>query len=273
MKPCICIGTETQNLKAIYAAGYRHVEIGFAAAALLDKQAYRDFVCRVKDSGLSITAANGFFPSAEKVCTLFGEDFDRSIIRDYVNRAFEQTADLHLTSISFGSGYLRKIPDGFAREKAAERFREIIVTDVVPQLVAHDAYLSVEELQPAETNFLNSCRETAEFVREINHPHVGLLCDFFHMSVAGETPDDVKDFSDVIRHVHIASPSNNRSFPFLHDGDDEKYIAFFKSLENAPHFNGIVSIEGGIDEKDRPYEKAIERSMDMFRAYLPGLDA
>ena len=271
MKPCICIGCDTENLKTIYNVGLRHVEISFGGAVLLEKQAYRDLTERVIDSGLEIVAANGFFPSADKVCTLFGEDYRREVITDYIKRAFERTSDLHLASIAFGSGFMRNIPEGFAREKAAERFCDIVVKDIAPLLEAHDAYLSFEELQSKETNFLNSCRETAELVRLIGHPRVGLLCDFYHMSMAGETPEDVKDFADTIRHVHIASPSNDRSFPFLHDGDDEKYVSFFRALENAPFFDGYVSVEGLLADKYKPFEKAIVRSMDMYKAYLPGM--
>ena len=53
------------------------------------------------------------------------------------------------------------------------------------------------------------------------------------MRMAGGTAGDVPAFGKYIKHVHIASPSNNRVIPLRNDGDGERYEAFFKALDKA----------------------------------------
>ena len=40
----------------------------------------------------------------------------------------------------------------------------------------------VEPLNRAESNFINTLQEGAEIVRRVNHPHIRLLADLYHMA-------------------------------------------------------------------------------------------
>jgi len=102
--------------------------------------------------------------------------------------------------------------------------------------------------------YLNdACRDALSVVKSVNHPRVGILCDYYHMSLSGETASDVPDFAEYITHLHIASPSNSRTMPFAYDSDKDNYDAFFASLKACGYKHEYLSVEGhlpgGVDEQ------------------------
>ena len=269
MKPCICVGDcEKQRLKDVRAAGFEYIEATFAALARMPEAEYIDRIETAKELGLTVVAACGFFPSDPKLGTFFGGDLDLGAMREFIAAAFGRVGGLHLRSIALGSGFMRRMPDGYAKEKALDFLERFIADEIAPYLEKYDTCLSIEPLQASETNFLNSCCETAALVRHIANDRVGLLCDYFHMRMAGETACDVPKFGDTVRHVHIASPSNSRSFPYAGDGDNEAYAAFFDTLRQLPRFDGFVSVEGGVAKKDEPFSEAAKRTYALLDSLL-----
>lgn len=73
-------------------------------------------------------------------------------------------------------------------------------------------HLGVEAINRFECYFLNAHRDSARFVREVNHPHCGAMYDSFHANIEekdiGSTLHEIKD---VLYHVHISE--NDRSTP------------------------------------------------------------
>ncbi|MBQ8759663.1 MAG: sugar phosphate isomerase/epimerase, partial [Clostridia bacterium] len=167
---------------------------------------------------------------------------------------------------AFGSGKFREMPEGYDRDKAFDLFCGIISDIIVPKLEKYDAVLSIEELNCGETNFINSCRDALCAVKKVNHPRVGILCDYYHMSLAGETASDVPDFAKYITHLHIASPANKRAIPVADDGDGENYSAFFGALKKCGYDKKYLSVEGHI-----PEEKDVQKMLSDCYGYLSSL--
>lgn len=262
MKPIICVGGfDNEKLKLTAEAGFEEIELNFSDAGLRKESDLKEYLDYIKELGLKPVAGNCFFPW--NIAPIFGDKFEIEALREFIAAAFEKTASIKWESIAFGSGAIRRIPDGVSYEKASDIFAGIIVNEVVPYLEKYDAYLNIEELNSNETNFLNSCTETVKLIERINHPRVKLLCDFFHMSLAGETAEDVPSFVKHISHLHIASPLNSRAYPFENDGDNKKYKAFFKALKDCGYNKEYVSLEGTCPE-GMDFGEALKAS----RAYL-----
>lgn len=247
MQPLLCVGGyDKQRLAATKAAGFTKVELSFAALAAMSQSEREDYLGTLDELGLTPVAANGFF--GQGLGGFFEDCFDLGKMREYIARAFEVTSAVRWESLAFGSGYMRRVPEGYPMEKAYDFMARFLSDEFVPMLEKYDTYLNIEELQTVETNFVNSCRDAAKLVEAIHHPRVGILCDFYHMSLAGETAADVPDFGKYIRHVHIASPTNNRAVPVADDGDNAAYEAFFAALAEADYPSGYISVEGGLPE-------------------------
>lgn len=248
MKPTICVNSSSASeLELIRKAGFSEIELNFSYTAGLGESERREYLALIAQLGFFPAAGNGFFPQWDAEKGFFQPKFDIGEVRDYIARAFESTSEIKWRSIAFGSGHMRRVPDGFGKDRAFAQMAEFISAEIVPYLEKYGAVLSIEELQASETNFINSCAEAKKLAEAVNHPKVGVLCDFYHMSAAGETAESVPDFAERITHVHIASPSNRRSIPYKSDGDNEKYESFFKKLK-ACGYDGYVSAEGGIAE-------------------------
>lgn len=243
----ICIGPYTdEQIISIKEAGFEQVELSFSKLAAMTDEQVREYLDMLDSLGFKYVAANGFFGTG--VNCFFDGSFDVRQVREYVSMAFEKTRMIKWESIAFGSGFMRKVPDGYPMDEAYEFMAQLLKEEIAPFLEKYDAYLNVEELNSGETNFINSCAEAAKLVKLVNHPRIGILCDFYHMSLAGETHEDLPQFAEHIGHVHIASPSNGRVFPYESDGDNEKYRAFLNALKDTGYKNGYISIESVIPD-------------------------
>lgn len=80
------------------------------------------------------------------------------------------------------------------------------------QLPATGAALFLEPLIRFETWFLNRVGQAADIARNINHPRIQALGDFFHMNVEeSDLPGAFRAAGSLLGHVHIAD--NNRLQP------------------------------------------------------------
>lgn len=80
------------------------------------------------------------------------------------------------------------------------------------QLPTTGAALFLEPLIRFETWFLNRVGQAADIARNVNHPRVQALADFFHMNVEeSDLPGAFRAAGPLLGHVHIAD--NNRLQP------------------------------------------------------------
>lgn len=75
-----------------------------------------------------------------------------------------------------------------------------------------DVMLGVEALNRFECYLLNVHKDSAKFVREVNHPNCKMMYDTFHSNIEeSDMAQAIRDCSDVLHHVHISE--NNRATP------------------------------------------------------------
>jgi len=109
---------------------------------------------------------------------------------------------------------------------------------------AHKAGTRVllEPLNRRECHFLRQVADGAAICRDVNHPGVALMGDFWHMT--WEETSDLAAFiaaGKYLQHVHIAS-RKTRKVPGEDEGDN--YIDGFKGLKIIG-YQGFVSFECG----------------------------
>lgn len=88
--------------------------------------------------------------------------------------------------------------------------------DSMRQVAEHagdvNVMLGVEALNRFETYLLNIHRDSARFVREVDHPNCKMMYDTFHANIEeSDIAQAIRDCSDVLHHVHISE--NNRATP------------------------------------------------------------
>lgn len=243
--------TSIDNAQKLRDAGYDYVEAGVQKFLVPqeDRGAFEANLKMSADSPIPIYACNSFLPGTIKVV---GPDADPQAALAYAQTAFERAREAGVKRIVFGSGGSRRIPDGFDRNEARVQFVSLL-KQMGPLAAASDVTIVIEPLNSKETNFINTVTEGTDIAREVNHPNICMLADFYHMAVENESPDGIRYAGDLLRHCHIAE-KENRTAPGTTDYDFRPY---FKALKDIG-YKGGVSIEGRWNNFDAHLPIALE---------------
>ena len=124
--------------------------------------------------------------------------------------------------------------------------RELLVK-VLPELGEHaqkaGLHLLLEPLNRRECHFLRQVADGAAICRDVNHPGVRVMGDFWHMT--WEETSDMAAFiagGQYLRHVHMAS-RKTRKMPGEDEGDN--YVDGFRGLKLIG-YKDLVSFECGL---------------------------
>jgi sugar phosphate isomerase/epimerase len=119
------------------------------------------------------------------------------------------------------------------------------------------ASIVVEPLRHQESNILNTGSEALAMVRQVKHPNVRMIIDYFHLREENEDPRILEKARQEIVHIHFANP-HGRLWP--HDfAEDDHYSEFFRLLTSIG-YNGGISIEGrGSFERDGEISRSFFR--------------
>jgi sugar phosphate isomerase/epimerase len=121
-----------------------------------------------------------------------------------------------------------------------EEFIEV-VRDLSSLVEGSDAYLLIEPINRYESRYLNRLSDCKKIVESFNNNNLGLLPDFFHMSI--EETDfvgSILEAGSYIKHVHIGD--SNRLQPGYGRTD---WPSCIKAL-NDIGFTGYMNLECGI---------------------------
>lgn len=239
----IGICTSMKDAAAMKEMGFDYIELGLSTVAKMSDADFAKLKKQVAASPLKPESMNNFM-SAPLV--VVGEQVDLKPVEEYMKKAFQRANELGTKILVYGSAGTRKIPEGFAKEKAMEQMVTFLrlaadVAKPYPGLT-----IVVEPLRPQESNFINTAKDGLELVKKVDRPNVRAFGDLYHMGVQQEPMTALLEGgSEWIKHIHIAR-TEGRFYP--KDGDSS--MAYYKQLFDALHkihFVGRVSIEGKVE--------------------------
>ena len=240
MKLGVCAQPEAAAVLA--AAGFDYMEVNVVRDLQpeLPDDAVAAQLTALRDLPLPAPVANVFLPGALK---LTGAAVDLAAVERYVRTAFARAAAAGIEIIVFGSGAARRVPDGFGRARAWAQLVDFGRL-IGPLAVDHGVTIAVEPLNYAECNVLNTVAESAQYVRDVDHPGVRLLVDAYHWARNEEPADAIVAAGTLLVHAHIATYAN-RLAPGQEPCD---FAPFFAALRNAD-YAGALSVEarGDVD--------------------------
>lgn len=142
-----------------------------------------------------------------------------------------------IETVVFGSGGSRRIPDGFDEKEARDQFVSLL-KQLGPVAAKYDVYIALEPLHSGEVNFINTVAEGLDIVKMADHPHILLLCDFFHMLRENEPAGHIIRAAGYIQHVHVAE-KQERTAPGVAGDDFRPYLRALKEIG----YTGGISVE------------------------------
>lgn len=186
-----------------------------------------------------IYAFNIFIPGELKVV---GPDVDEEALYAYVEKTMHRISQTNTKVVVWGSGGSRRLPDGWDKKTA---FQQIIRAGKKIAAIAEKYGITValENLNSSETNFITSVAEALYVVKKVNHPHLKLGIDIYHMLKDKEDPAIMYKTKKYAYHVEIAE-SEGRKAPGVGGTDFRPYLL---PLAKIGYHNPIV-IEGRWDD-------------------------
>ena len=213
--------------------GFDYVEASVGVVSDLSEDQLQDLSQRAKDGSFELRYCNCFVPGRISLCKSPEKE-----IRDFVDEAMRRFDLLQVRSVVFGSGGARRCPDDMEKAQATEKIAEFLrYCNKVGEF--YGIKTVIENLNKNETNMLNTVAESAELVRALDLPYVGVLADLFHMSMEQEEPQVLFDNCDVISHIHV-SETPGRVYPGKFAG--EHFMRCIDKL-HAANFDRDVSVE------------------------------
>ncbi len=223
--------------------GFDYFEPAAAAIAALNEQAFAAFRDRVLASALRCKCFNSFIRTLKVV----GPEVDQTALKSYVDSTLDRCRQVGASIVVWGSASSRNVPDGFPRERAWDQIVNFLqrAGDIAR---LKNIVLAIEPLRKEESNIINSGAEALRLVRQVEHPNVKMIIDYYHLREEKEDPEILRTARDQIVHLHFANP-NGRVWPKRPDEDPE-YARFFGLIKQT-RFHGGISIEGrGTFEQD-----------------------
>lgn len=245
----------------VAAAGFDFIELNVQGhlRTLDEELIFLEELSRIKAAPLPAIAANSFLPSSLKITG--PEPADWATLEAYVKRAFGRAQAAGVSTIVFGSGGARRIPDGFDRDKA---WQQLVMFGKMTGKAArpHNITVVVEPLNETrgECNVLTTIGESAQYVRDVDHPNVMLLVDSYHWGLDNDSYDDLVGSTSLLRHVHIATIEHRLPPGF----EPANFSDFFRALQ-VGGYDGPISIEAKWDNVEAQAEKAYAALTNMVR--------
>ena len=244
-----------ENFSKAEALGFDYYEPGAAAIAAMSETAFAAFRDRVLASRIRCRSFNSLIRSGHVV----GPEADLEAACTYLETTLERCRQLGATIAVWGSASTRNVPDGFSREEAWRQMK-IFLSRAGDIARSKQITIGIEPLRKQESNIINTGAEALRLLREVNHPHVQMIIDYYHLRVEKEDPEIVRTAREHIVHMHFANPEG-RKWPH-NESEDLVYARFFKIVKEVGYRDGI-SIEG-----NGTFENDGEASVAFFRREL-----
>ncbi len=235
--------------------GFDYMEMQLANIAQLEDGEFDNLTSLLKEQKIEVPTLNLFISGS---IPMTGQNYNEHIFKEYAEKAINRAGSIGVKRIVLGSGGSRNVPYGFSKTEAKRQLVDCIrfAGDICEK---NDIILCLEHLHKRESNILETFEETAKLTKELNHPNIKCVLDFFHFNVGNENHDLILEFSDQIAHVHYAT-TLGRNFPSILGIDEifETDLIYLKKIGYNDTFSFECSGVGDNPEQDKQVIKKIK---------------
>ena len=133
---------------------------------------------------------------------IFASKEDRDFLMDYTKKAIIFAKSMDIKNLVFGCPKNRNMPQGKSGEEVMEFFKTL--GDFAFE---NGTTLSLEPNPTIyNTNFLNTTKETCEYVKAIDSEGLKVNIDFGTILYNKENPHLIKTYKTVVNHIHLSVP-------------------------------------------------------------------
>lgn len=222
----------------IRAAGFDYAELDMPEIESLSEKDFAAFQARVEGSGFPIPTGARILPVKEPL--FFVPGFRETSLEGYLRSSCKKSGLVGIKTILFGNGKARWLvdADSLKREEVFLRFLRMLCEIAGEQ----GQEVLLEPLGPKYSNYINTLPEAARVIEAARMPNLFAMADLRHFVGSGEPFEDITQYKDLVRHIHVDYPLSypERKYPSVRDGYD--YAPFFRQLEGC----GRLTIEADV---------------------------
>ncbi len=247
-------------VEELAASGFDYLELSLRDMAALAEPDMAKLQRRIEAAGIRCEACNNFFPATVR---LTGPEASLPRAMEFATRALERAAQLGVSIVVFGSADAKNVPPGYPYAVAWRQIVELLQA-LGPVAGKLGITIVIEPLNRRESNIVCTAAEGLKLAREVAHPNIQLLIDYYHLRLENESPGIILEAANAIRHVHFGEPAG-RVFPLKANPEHE---AFFAHLRQTG-YNGRCSIEA----YTRDFSSDAKRALAVLKAAAKGKSA
>ncbi len=236
-------------IRMIKEAGFDFVEMRAMLVASLSDEEFEKLANTLDELNLGCECSCALFPKTIRVT---GKEVDEKVIAEYLEKTFSRLKRLGAKKVVFGSAPARALDEETTQDMGYEQIAKVCKELIVPACEKYDITVVMEPLRAAACNFINTLADGMRVVNAVNHPRIQLLGDTIHMMSNNDNPEDVVNFKDNLKHVHIAELE--RMLP------ENSYSEFVQTVINnlvKTGYEGTISFETKNGEGLESMKKAL----------------
>lgn len=212
-------------------------------------------VTEIKDKGFSIVSMQSLLFGVSGAA-LFGCQTAHSLFLLGIKNAILLAGQLNVPNLVLGSPNQRSIPQNWSADAACD-FAIPVFRELGGYALENGTAIALEPT-PASygTNFLNTLRETFEFVRNVDHPGIALNFDLGAIHMNNEmhwTLSNLAQILPYVNHVHVSSPYlapapyDERALRLLYDNFERLGYDKHYSIEMRRANDGVRSVSQSLN--------------------------
>lgn len=236
-------------IRMIKEAGFDFVEMRAMLVASLSDDEFEKLASTLEELELGCECSCALFPKTIRVT---GKDADTAVIAEYLDKTFARLKRLGAKKVVFGSAPARALDEETTQDMGYEQTAKLCRDVIVPACEKYDITVVMEPLRASACNFINTLSDGMRVVKAVNHPRIQLLADTIHMMANEDNPEDVINFKDNLKHVHIAEME--RMLP------ENEYSEFVQTVIGnlvSTGYEGTISFETKNGEGLESMKKAL----------------
>lgn len=215
MKLGLC--TSFENIELAAKAGYDFFEPPVVSLGGKSEQEIVQMRQMLIDSPVQPLCFNILLPGGTMVV---GPEADAQKLEEYLETALARVSLLGGETVVWGSGYARRCPEGFEKQRAYDQL--VAAGRIIGKAAEKNGItIVIEPLAPKETNMINTVAQGAELARAVNMSSIKLLADAYHMRASKEPFSEIARYGELIRHIHVVDAAvadpDVREFPTAQD--------------------------------------------------------
>jgi len=189
----------------------------------------------------------------------------REQCRDSFLKLFDICAELGVGCVNVPPVLIEDNPDRITDPgpyNSVEQAQDALLIEQLPalgdQAKKRGLMLLLEPVNHYESEYLNTIPHAAKLCENLNHDHIGLTCDFFHMQLEElSIPQSLSKAGRWIKHVHVAENTRVEPGP-----GSLNFTPGFQTLKEMG-YSGFIELE--CRRLSGPPEKVLPKSVEYLR--------